>query len=294
MDTEYIRYKVNTGLEDTSLFYNVHVPYSDYAAKPSGAQDKQFYHHVFDLYTVTEKPVDLSETTSMFKGHTLTATSNIPRAINKPGGDWIAFIVIICLVILAMIRSASARRLNNVFRSAFYSHHLNQLEREGNLFNERLTLGMSVVYFSSLALLIYGLITSSPNGPVNLSGPELYALILAGTVLFVLIQMFIIRITGYIMLTRENAHAHELNILVFNHMSGVILFPVVVTALYMQSLLLLYVGLALVVVTLILRWLRIFSIGFTNMRYTIFYLFLYLCTLEILPLLLIIKTLGKI
>ncbi|MBN2639827.1 MAG: DUF4271 domain-containing protein [Bacteroidales bacterium] len=70
---------------------------------------------------------------------------------------------------------------------------------------------------------------------------------------------------------------------------AIFLTPVLFLFLYTGVAFLLYLAVLIVVVSLLFKWIQIFRIGLFHTGYTAFHLFLYLCALEIIPVLLLFR-----
>jgi hypothetical protein len=81
------------------------------------------------------------------------------------------------------------------------------------------------------------------------------------------------------------------NIFIFNQMAGVVLFPIVLCILFSKLTpeLFLYPGIVICAAFFLLRLFRGFVISTLEQNVGVLYIFLYLCGLEILPLLVLIK-----
>lgn len=114
------------------------------------------------------------------------------------------------------------------------------------------------------------------------------------TSIFVLYQLklLVIRLLGFIFKKETVSEEYIFNISFFNQNLGLFLFPVVICMAFMRVVsaeLLFYCGLALISLIFIYRLYRSLPWGMGNNIISKYYLFLYLCTLEILPLVVLIK-----
>ena len=169
---------------------------------------------------------------------------------------------------------------------------MNQLEREGNLFTERIALGLSIVFLFIFTIAI-GQILEYTAG-LDFGGREgiwLYLELLGAISGIWLIKSGLIKITGIIFKTTEYARAYLLNNLIFNIKTGLLLFlPVVMTA-FADGPVYTWVSIGVIIFLLVYKVLRGILIGITNSNFSILYLFIYLCTLEILPFVILYKAL---
>jgi hypothetical protein len=198
-----------------------------------------------------------------------------------------------CLVVFAWVQKYYPKRLIQIFRAVAQPHFLNQLEREGNLFKERIRLGLSLIYYCISSIFIFVLMKSFGLLPSGMSNLTLTAVIFTGLLLFESFKSMLVYSIGIIFDTRETARQYDLNIMIFNHITGILLLPVIITAFYWNNSGIIFIGIAIVSLLLLYRTFRGFLTGVSNSSYNLFYLFLYLCTLEILPLIILYKVVSK-
>ena len=288
------RYKVIPHLIDTAGFFDYYVPYTNLSVRVPNDSLKKFYDYsVYDYISPNEGYHQLQVQPSLFTGHQLEATSRGPKPIQHQPTDWITVIVVISLILLAWIQTNHSKRLRQVIRSVALPYYVNQLEREGNLYNERITIGLGFIYLSSLSLLIYQFLGNRVSVPDVTPGLGVFLLILLSLIGFMLLKAFLTSLIGIIFKTAEVSRAYRLNALIFNHTTGLFLFPVMLLMLYWQPLPFNWIAIGIISILLIYRFIRSISIGLSNTKFSVFYLILYLCTLEILPLLLLIKVIRQ-
>jgi hypothetical protein len=214
-------------------------------------------------------------------------------AINQQATDWITIVFVVCLFIFAWIQTSYAKRLNQIFRAVAQSHHVNQLERDGNIFKERIALGLGLNYYLISSIFIFQILREFGIVPAGFNTFSITGIIFIALLVFQSLKSFVIYTSGVIFNTTESARQYQLIILIFNYIIGIVLLPVVVIAFYWNSVAFLISGIIIVSLLLLYRIARGFLTGQDNKSYNLFYLFLYLCTLEILPLLLIFKAISK-
>jgi hypothetical protein len=288
-------YKSIPHLIDTTVFFDYYVPFTNQSVVPANDSIKGFYNFsIYDFQTQEAVKVEYKQGPSIFTHHQLSQTTQGPKLIQKQSTDWIAFLVIICLVALAWIQTNYSKRLRQIIRSVALPYYVNQLEREGNLYNERITLGLGSIYLISLSLLIYE--ASRFFGITNLSLPNflIYLIVLSGVIGYLIFKALLIQLTGEVFKTLEYVHSYRLNSLIFNHVTGLILFPILLFIIYWQVTPFIWIALFSFSILVLYKFLRSISIGLSNTKFPVFYLILYLCTLEILPLLLLIKAIRQI
>lgn len=227
---------------------------------------------------------------SFFTGHTLKTDQIKPTAFTQSQPDWITVILILCFILLAWVQVFDRYRLSQIFRAPMQKRFFSQLFREGNLFTERISFALGIIYLLSVTLLTYtGFTMLIGPPPFGLSNLNFFLLAGSSLLLYWCIKVFFIRLLGTVFRTSVTTREYLLNILVFNMVCGIILLPVLVVIIYMGSPLLLYAGLIIISLVIILRFIRGFLIGISLTRFSYLYLFVYLCSLEILPLIVLLR-----
>ncbi len=282
-------------LTDTVGFFDYCIPLTrENTLHVSDSLQKYYDLSVYNYITQPPVPKEFLQTTSIFSNHQLLSSHKGPLPINRQAADWVTLGFVACLVIFAWLQTSYSKRLNQILRAAVQSHSVNQLERDGNLFSERITLGLGFIYYLVSSVFIFQLVREFLIIPPGFSNLAVTGIILISLFLYQLVKSAIIYTSGIIFNTRESARAYQLNILIFNHITGIVLFPVTIIVVYWNSRDFLITGIIIISLLLIYMFFRGVLTGLANKNYNLFYLFLYLCTLEILPLLLIYKVISKI
>jgi hypothetical protein len=292
-----LKYKTAPQISDTVGFFNQSILYTNEIHKP--ANDSLAGHYNFAVYSpggwyANIKKEKIITVPSLFTGHHL----RVHEIRNKPQtgttADYTISAMILCLLIFTWIQRFYSKRLRQVFKAAALPRFLNQLERDGNLFAERISVGLSVIFILVFTITL-GQIAENKFG-VRFSGEGggLLYLILCGAVCAIwLIKSSIIKMLGIIFKTENYAQAYLLNNLIFNMVTGIILFlPVVMTA-YVDPDIYTWVTIVIIFILLIYKGLRGILIGLANSDFSILYLFVYLCTLEFLPYIILYRVLNE-
>jgi hypothetical protein len=234
-----------------------------------------------------EKP----DVRSFYTGHQLHADKIKLQPTNKYQPDWILFLLILCFILQAWVQFIYRKRFRQLVLAPFSKRFLNQLVRDGNLFNERLSLALGIIYFVSSSLLIYEVNDLLLGGliPAPLNKIAFYLLIVFTLVLFWIIKVTGIRLLGKVFKTEYTAAMYLLNVFIINFITGLILLPLLVIVIYLKSVLILYISLILIILSLFFLFVRGFLTGLLLTKFSYIFLFVYLCTLEILPLIILIK-----
>ena len=206
--------------------------------------------------------------------------------------DWIPAALITCFILLAWVQVFFHKRFRQIVRAPFSRRFINQLTRDGNLFYERIAVALGMVYLLSFTLLLYQFNVQFLHLSFgNVNGLALYGIINLATIVLITAKITVIQFIGTIFKTKETTGSYLLNILIFALLSGPVVLTFLVFMVYTGSVTFLYVSCIVILLINLLRFFRSFMIGMGLRKFSYLFLFVYLCTLEILPLLVLIKIL---
>jgi hypothetical protein len=241
---------------------------------------------------VYPKPVFVK---SIFQPHQLQPTGFQNNQVHLTQPDWVLAILVLCFILISWVQVFYHKRIHQIFRAPFSKRFINQLTRDGNLFTERIAIALGIVYILTFSLFLYEyneLITGF-NFP-GVSGVTFYSLICVITIGMLSAKVALVQLLGAIFKTRETTGNYLLNLLIFALLSGPFLLIALVFIVYLKSVILLQICLLLFSLLMVFRFLRGFFIGMALTKFSYLFLFVYLCSLEILPFLVLIKILLNI
>lgn len=204
--------------------------------------------------------------------------------------DWIFWVFLGIFTVIAWIQVFYGPRLRVILSALFSSRHLRQLEREGDLPNERISIALSLVYVFTISMFLYEVMilifhqTSSSIPPF-----QLYILLALAVTGFWAFKLFMMNLLSVIFKTENTNKSYLVNIIVAISSLGLLILPFLIFSIYLKSEWLLYIILGLIGIFSVYRIVKGFIIGLSLTRFSYFFLFIYLCTLEILPLLIAAK-----
>ncbi|MGE5423797.1 MAG: DUF4271 domain-containing protein [Syntrophothermus sp.] len=258
-------------------FFNRELP-----ARPVADTTMNFQSIVFP------EPVKLP---SFFKGHQLQPIHHGPVPVNTYSDSWIMGVFLLSFILLAWVNVFFHNRFRQILAAPFSRRFMNQLSREGDLFSERITMALSIIYLLIFSLLLFEIYSLFLKPRVSFPFPDfhLYLLILGGLTLYWILKITAIRILGSIFRTYQTSDAYIQNVLVAIFQTAVVLLPLMLFIVYLRSPVLLYTAAGLFALIFFLQFIKGFLIGISLTRFSYFYLFVYLCSLEILPWLVLVK-----
>lgn len=227
---------------------------------------------------------------SVFVQHQLQPKNTEAQLNTGIPGDWVVAIFLTGFVLLAWNHVFNPGRFLQVIKAAYSRRYINQLIREGNLFTERISITLIILYLITVSLLLF-LINSRITGirPEMVPDWLVYLFILAGLAVYLFAKVLLIVILGKIFKTREATYHYLLNMMVIAALTAPLLLFLLVLLVYIPQSVLLYPTLALLTVFIIVRFIRGFLIGSELTKFSYLLLFVYLCSLEILPLIIMAK-----
>lgn len=123
----------------------------------------------------------------------------------------------------------------------------------------------------------------------NLNDNQFLIYILVSVIAFYLLRIIIIFATGIIFNTKEAAGRQLKLFINIDNIMGVLLIPVLYIILFVRVDFVFYLGIIIIFILHIFKWFQSFIIGNSILGFSILHLFMYLCTLEIIPLIILVK-----
>ena len=203
---------------------------------------------------------------------------------------WIFWIYLGMFIILAWIQVFYFHRFQLLIKANFSKRCLHQLIRDGDLFNERISIAMSILYVMSIAMVIFQVLKLLLHQSTFIIPDfQLFLLLCLAVVGFWAVKLLIMNFLTIIFKTEQTNNEYKLNILTTISFLGFLLLPILVFTVYLQLSWLIYTCLGIIIVASLFRLVKGFIIGISLTKFSYFFLFVYLCTLEILPLLVVAK-----
>lgn len=211
-----------------------------------------------------------------------------PRALHD---DWIILIILSVAFLFAIIRKSSENILQGVERFFLFRGINDVTSRDtGGLFTWESTIKNLI---SFLVLGLFGYVSASYYNiiPSSINGILFWIIAVVGIITAVSLRHLVCLITGIISDEREVFQEYLLNIYQFYRFSALIIFIVTILISYTTifSVKSCFTAGVIILLTLyLIRVMRLFII-FINKNISLFYLILYLCALEILPVMTTVK-----
>jgi ABC-type multidrug transport system fused ATPase/permease subunit len=208
--------------------------------------------------------------------------------------NWSILILVLLFVILASIRTASEKYIIQLFQSIFNRSTANRLFRDkvSNLMHVSIRL-------DTFFILVIGLLLFQTVSFIMQPSPEntliIFGISVAAILVYVTLKFTLYRIIGFIFDVNSETEEYIFYAKSGNRILGLILLPIVISLFFIKGnnaeFLLIIGGIMALIVSIIniLKGIRVIA----QKVFSIYYMILYLCTLEILPLLLMWRILWR-
>ena len=193
-------------------------------------------------------------------------------------------LLLVSFFLIALLKGLYWKHAKLLFMGVFAQRYANQFLREENAFTERVN---AITFF--LMSINFTLIILKITQSFELLSVGLTLVYVSG---FFLFKMGLIKLLGFILKTKDLSKLAVFFSLLFDRTLGFILFPLVVLLYFFSfevSTIVLVISFVLFLILILMKLFWLWKIGTNSFGLPQFYIFLYLCTLEIFPLLILGK-----
>ena len=199
--------------------------------------------------------------------------------------DWVFWLLLAGFAILTTTRYYHEKRLKLLGSAIFKRSTAVQLIRESPVYAHRSFFPLLSIFIISMTLFIYQAVeVFSPGSSDGIKTFFLFAEFLGIYIGYSLLKIFSIWLISITFKNPETAREYIQNILIYNLVLGILLLPLLLLIIYTYHELFIYLAAGIAILIMCLRFIRGIAIGLSDPKFSLFHLFLYLCTLEILPL----------
>ncbi|MCX6287427.1 MAG: DUF4271 domain-containing protein [Bacteroidetes bacterium] len=227
---------------------------------------------------------------SLFSEHQLQVGAYRNSERQHYPSDWIILSLLACMIIVSWSNFYYFKRLRQIYYAPLSQRFLNILTKEGSLFKERISIALSLIYIFTFSFLLSLLLKIFiPDSISRFHDYQVFTICVIGLIVFWSLKISVIRFLGIVFQTISSTQDYLQNILSFSFITGLLLLPLLILTLFLQSDILLHITLIITGLLYFFRVMRGFFIGISLKKFSYLFLFVYLCSLEILPLLVILK-----
>ena len=230
-----------------------------------------------------------------YNNHELKVIHTNPVQINKENYDWIFYVLLFIVGAFTFIKVIHFKNLKQI-REAFLSTTMsNQIVRDESILFQRASVFLTVIFYVVGALLLYKLsVIYDVNYPYLPGGFGRFLIFVLLISMAYSLKLIILKMIGFVFQIDKAITTYIFNVFLINNVLGIILIPILICICFMPSQ---YIGSivvlaeVLVVTAFLYRVFRGITIGLSYPNFSVYYLFLYLCSLEIAPLLFLVRML---
>jgi hypothetical protein len=199
------------------------------------------------------------------------------------------------LALLASMRHTSDNYLVQLFQAQYKKGTISRLFREKVSNLSHVTFRLDILFYMVSGLFVFHFLQTLDTG-FQSNSFIVYLACITVMVLFLSAKFLLYRLSGFLFDSYAETREYIFYTKTGNRLLGLLLLPVVITAFFTGTLLtkiLLFLGGAIVAIVSIVNVFRGMKIVAKKV-FSIYYMILYLCSLEILPLLLVWRILWRI
>ncbi len=207
--------------------------------------------------------------------------------------EWFLAIVIIAVAITGILRLKWRKYLGGVFNSVLFSGVASSLRADKSDTPRAASFWLGFMFYLNSSLFIFEILFVDNRTLIGFTGWKLLVLIFSFLVLLFSAKLLVYKFIGWVFDTREEVSAHLFQSSLMSKAYSMVLLPVIVLFPFANDILrpwLVGTGVGVFILLYIIQIGR--GIG-NNLRDTVsgYYIILYLCALEILPLSILFKVL---
>ena len=217
------------------------------------------------------------------------AHRSIERVAYSP--DWIFIILLALTFFLATIRSFYNKFFDAIFKSSISYQTSFQLFRDTNNVFQRASLIFNLIFITASGLFIFLILKQFEIFPAKSNTFLNFVLTSSGVFLFFGLKSMIYKTMGYVFRVSDLTSEYLHNLFIYGKVLGVLLLPIVICLPYIDPNFhypLIILGALFFSIAFIMSIIRGMEIS-VKTNVSVLYLILYLCMLEILPLLIMLK-----
>jgi hypothetical protein len=213
-----------------------------------------------------------------------------------PVSDWILFPILGLLLMMAIIRITFSRYLVSLLQGVVHLFHSEKVYEEKSVLGQSANFFLDCLFFlASPILAVYTITHLNPSLTTEIGSYWLALYIFLGLLGLRLFRFISIKTLAFISDKRESLNLLYFNLLLYPRILGLVIVPLVFLLAFTENnshSIVLFFTLSLVAIALAMRSFRSLQV-FVKKGFSIFYFLLYLCALEIVPLLILFKEILK-
>jgi hypothetical protein len=240
--------------------------------------------------------IPISYRTSIFNSHELQTDYAEIKERDKSYSDWSLGIIFLITVLLLLNKVLNQRKWSQQMKILFSGRAYEQQLRDEKDFRSPFLFIQFIAASLTISLFLYQLINSRSIFFTEDSGQFLYIKILSAIIALLIIYFVSQKISGFIVDKKKLVSEYLLSTLLLFNITGTLLFPLCIGIEYAHTIpgnIIINIGLIYLGFAFLFKLYKGLTIASSHNSLHLFYLFLYICTLEILPIAITVKFLSE-
>ena len=291
---------------DTSALKNARLPFLDSIAQALQAREQFVLDSSASVYIRPGDPhrhsklIDTLFKMYLYKGYGFLDIHSTSKSIAGEGkgrqtrDQWVIGIIIALLLYTAILNRIMSKDVESVWQSFYSKRMMAQVSREDGMINSWTFLGLFLLFGLTFGLFLYQL-AAYRHVFYSISGVQLFISLSLIILILFAVKFLILKLIGFIF-NINKVVSEYLSVLYLTYFNIAFVFlPVAVCFSLLADHLIRYVlilAIVLIVIIFVWQYLRSSVNIISNILFHKFYLFVYLCALEICPILILIKALN--
>ncbi len=231
------------------------------------------------------------DTLSFFSTHQLMPKHEkaIIRETNSENA-WMPVIFVMALAIFTFLHINYNKRMNLIYKSVISKRYINQIIRETHFFQERISIFLFTFFLLVTALFIFLALKYYFIFPAYWPRAFFVYLIIVVLLLLVFFSRMIMKsMVAWIFKTQRLTTEYLHSVFLLDAVISILLFFLIVFTYISQLRVFIITGFVLLAFMMVHKGLRLISVGVNSRKFSVFYMILYLCTVEIIPIIILTK-----
>lgn len=211
----------------------------------------------------------------------------------RQGESWVIFAILILVISFAFFSHGFGKEIDLIINSFYNQRLLSQLPSGGQLFNTWPFIILYLLFGFTIGMYLF-LVGRFFQLEYFLNGIKWYVLLSVLVIFLFALKILVLRFLGYLLQIRGIIKTY-ISVLYLSYFHSAILFLPLIFVFSLSSVsysgVFLYAGILITALIVTYQFIRISSHMLFQASFPKFYLFIYLCALEICPILILIKAL---
>ncbi|MBK8846944.1 MAG: DUF4271 domain-containing protein [Bacteroidetes bacterium] len=229
----------------------------------------------------------------LITSHHLQSKSFYTRTRKEPTPDWYTITLLLIVFFITIVKVYYAKIFDHLIKAFYNTTAANQVVREENFLAQRAAVVLNIISYLVLALFLYRVAEYYDYKPSWMGkGFIKFSFIAVMVGCAYSVKMFFVKTLGILFGIDRPVSAYIFNLFLVNIILGLLLLPLLICISYVNYNYIHYFLSAAVVAAIgmfIYRTVKAIMIWLGQPDFRLYYLILYLCALEIAPLLIIAK-----